>query len=209
MEALLIVVIMDHIVAVVVMAMQDILLVLIQVLALATLLTQAVINMKRLMPVRLQRTLVVLCLLALTSCASSIREWQIEETCTQSNRFNSGRLLLSPTDDCEYLEIEIVRNYSGIRFYLNLFFLQALPLKEDPSRTTLEVITECPSKEFVIYPYLLAGGQRILLDGTDADLLIKMLNQHQEFKLKLGRHVIEVIPTKFAEHYQTLINIPI
>lgn len=158
----------------------------------------------------LQRTLKLLCLFNLMSCSSPpLRQWQIEEVRTSCSHFNSGRLLLPPSEECEYVELELVRNCSGLRFYLNLFFSQIRPLQEDLLKTSLEVhYDNCPAP-FIMYPYLMEGGQRILLEKKDAEQLINCLKDNQSFILKLGRHEIEIVATKFAEHYQTLINFPI
>jgi hypothetical protein len=156
----------------------------------------------------LQRTLKVLCFITLMSCSSSgLKQWQFQSVETQSPKFNSGRLILPPDEECEYLELELVRNGSGIRFYLNLFFSQARPWEYDSTRTTVEIFCQNPSAHYIIHPHLLLGGQRILLDKEDADYLIELLKNDQEFTLKLGRHEMKVIPTSFLEHYRTLMNL--
>jgi len=132
----------------------------------------------------------------------------MQEIITTHLCFNGGRLLLVPNSDYSHLEIELVRNASGIRFYINLLFLQALPLAEDPSRTSLTLLFE-DQVPCIVYPYLLEGGQRLLLPGDVADLLVQSLLDDRSFTLQIGRSQIVVTPTHFVEGYQRLLDIPI
>lgn len=151
-----------------------------------------------------------LCLIALIGCSTpSCRQWEIQEIVTKyASSFNSGRLILSPDSDYSHLELELVRNSSGIRFYVNLLFLQAPPWVEDPTRTTLTVQFE-NQEPWIVHPYLLEGGQRLLLTGDVADVLVQALIDEISFVIQIGRSQISVIPSHFAKTYKHLLDLPI
>lgn len=156
-----------------------------------------------------QRALFALCLITLTACSTSTcRQWEIQEILTKSPCFNGGRLLLDADSDYSHLELEIIRNSSGIRFYLNLLFLQAPPLQEDPSRTCLIIQFE-NQEPWTVYPYLLEGNQRLLLPGDVSDILIQSLLNEECFTIQIGRSQITVIPDNFIKTYKRLLDLPI
>jgi hypothetical protein len=160
------------------------------------------------MPLLIQRALLALCLIILANCSTACREWIFLGSLTKIPCFNSGRLLLGPESDNSRLEIEIDRTRSGIRFFVNLLFLQAPPLQDDPSRTKIKIIFE-EQEPWEIYPYLFSGGQRLLIPGDDADILIQALLDGFSFSIQIGRSFIHVIPDKFIESYAKLLAIPI
>lgn len=154
-----------------------------------------------------QRGFLTLCLIVLSSCSTPTpRKWEIQEILTKNPCFNGGRLVLGPDSDCSYLELELFRNSSGIRFYLNLLFLQAPPWEEDPARTSITILFE-GQEPWVVHPYLLEGGQRLLLPGDVADFLVQALFNEQEFIIQIGRKQITVISTQFIKTYQRLIDL--
>ncbi len=157
----------------------------------------------------LQRALLTLCLASLFGCSSpKSRQWEIQEIITQSPCFNAVKLILGPDSNYSYLELELTRTLSGIRFYINLLFLEALPLKEDCTRTSIVIQFE-DQNSWTIYPYLLQGGQRLLLPTDIANQLIDALLDERMFTIQVGRNVIEVTPNHFKEHYTRLLNLPI
>ena len=156
-----------------------------------------------------QRASLALCLIVLLSCSVPSRhQWEFQEIVTAFPRFNGGKAILGPSSSHSHLEIEIQRNSSGLRFYVNLLFLQALPKLDDPSRTSLEILFE-NQEPWIIDAYLLAGGQRLLLPGEVADVLIQNLLNESSFILKMGRSQIEVLPDHFLSAYTRLLNVPI
>lgn len=156
-----------------------------------------------------QRAFPALCLLILCSCSTpKCREWEIQENLTQVPSFNAGRLILTPDTNYSHLELELVRNNSGLRFYLNLLLMDAPPLREDPTRTKAEILSENGEPE-LIYPYLLEGGQRLMLPGDDADALIQRLLEDNSFIIKIGRSQITVIPDNFSKAYEKILSLPI
>jgi hypothetical protein len=132
----------------------------------------------------------------------------MEDIVAKTPHFNGGRLILDPDSDHSHLELEIIRNSAGMRFYLNLLFLEALPCQEDPKRTCISIQFE-DQEPWNAYPYLLAGGQRLLLPGDVADTLIQALLNGQSFMIQMGRTQIHVIPTQFVKTYERLLKIPL
>lgn len=156
-----------------------------------------------------QRAILALCLIFLIGCSSpSCHQWELQEIITHIPCFNGGRLILGAGLNDSNLELELVRNRSGIRFYLDLLFLQAAPWSDDPTRTRIEVIFE-EQEPWVVYPYLLEGGQRLLLPGDLADVLVQALLDGYEFRIQIGRSHVQVIPENFSAAYANLLSIPI
>lgn len=161
------------------------------------------------MPFSIQRALLALCLCCLSACSStSCHQWEIQEILTKTSCFNAGRLILAPDSDCSFLEFEITRNRSGIRCYLNLLFLQASPFPDDPNRTRIEILFE-DQEPRLVYPYLLNGGQRLLLPGDSADVLIQALLDDLPFTIKIGRANLQVVSTNFEAVYSRLLALDI
>jgi hypothetical protein len=156
-----------------------------------------------------QRVFFALCLISLLGCSStSCREWEFQEISTNFQCFRGGRLVLGPETNYTHLELELVRNRSGIRFYINLLFAQAHPLSNDQTRTRIEIRFN-EEDVWEVYPYLLEGGQRLLLPGDVADILVKALLDDLSFTIQIGRNQIEAIPFNFTTSYQSLLDIPI
>jgi hypothetical protein len=156
-----------------------------------------------------QRVFIALCLIFLAGCsAPACRQWEIQEIETNIVCFKGGKLTLSSDSDYSHLELELIRNRSGIRFYLNILFLKAPPCKEDPSRTRLEIRFD-DQEPWIVYPYLLEGGQRLLLPGDVADILVQNLLDGHSFTIQIGRSVINVVPDHFSVVYARLLALPI
>ncbi|MBA2368742.1 MAG: hypothetical protein H0V82_06935 [Candidatus Protochlamydia sp.] len=141
------------------------------------------------------------------ACSAPCRNWYLQQIVTTNPCFNSGRLVLPPESDSSRLRIELARSPSGIRLYFNILFLQAAPLSDDPLRTEVEIVTDEGS--YLINPYILQGGQRLLIHDEDADHLIALLLNGKCFSIKMGRHQTEIISEQFAETYAQLLALPI
>lgn len=156
-----------------------------------------------------QRALVALCIFFCSGCSTpACRQWELQEILTKRPCFNGGRLILGPDSNVSQLEMELIRNPSGIRFYITLLCLEALPLKEDPSLTKVEIVFE-NEESLTIYPYLLEGGQRLLLPPAVAEQLIQALTDDRSFIVRIGRSQLTAIPDNFSTGYEKLLAIPI
>lgn len=154
------------------------------------------------------RAILALCLLYLPSCTSSkCREWDLQEIITKCSHYNGGRIILGPDSDCSFLELEIMRNSSGVRIFINILLMQAPPLNGNSYLTTATVQFG-DEEPWIVHPYLLEGGQRLLLPGDASDLLISQLLDDQSFTIKIGRSYITVIPDGFTENFKRLLDIP-
>jgi hypothetical protein len=158
----------------------------------------------------LQIIIALLSLFYLSACSPTYqRKWELQENITLTSKFNSGRLILPPDTDSSNLELDITRSYSGTRFYVNLLSLQAPPLKEDPSRTRLEIKFEADEEPWIVYPFLFRGGQRLLFPAEVAEALIDALFQGRTFTITIGRSTLLAIPDQFCEEYAKLISLSI
>jgi hypothetical protein len=156
-----------------------------------------------------QRAMLALCLAIPTACSRpACRQWEIEEIVTQNPCFNGGRLILSPDSDYSHVELELIRNASGIRFYINLLFLHAMPWNVDHTRTcvTIQIENQDP---WTVYPYLLEGGQRLLLPSNVADILVQHLLDNQSFTIQIGHNQTNVLSHNFLKVYRQLLDLSI
>lgn len=159
-------------------------------------------------PVLAQRVFFAFCAsFFIISCSTSCRNWYLQKLVTSDPRFNSGRLVLPPESENSRLRIELARSPSGIRLYINILFLQAAPLAEDPARTKVEILMD--EEPYFIYPCILQGGQRLLIPDEEADRLIARLLEGKSFAIKIGRHQTEIISDLFAPTYTELLALPI
>lgn len=158
-----------------------------------------------------QRAVLALCLIILSACTSTVvcREWEIQTNITNCPQFNSGRIFLAPESDHCHLEVEIVRSSSGLRMYINILFLKALPCQEDPSLTKVEIAFDGEEEPWVIYPHLLEGGQRLLVQQEYANYLIETLLEDRSFIIKIGRYETIIIPDSFKKAYEGVMQISI
>ena len=131
---------------------------------------------------------IALCIFLLSSCSKQIcRQWEFQEVLTKRPCFNSGRIILGPDTNTSNLELELVRNQSGLRLYINLLLFQASPLRENPNLTKVDILFD-DQEVWTVYPNVLEGGQRILLllpDGTEQ--LMHALSEGRSFTIKIGR----------------------
>lgn len=153
--------------------------------------------------------MIALCAILLFGCsAPTCREWEIQDSLTDIPYFNSGRLILEPDSNYSRLELELVRSKSGIRLYLNLLFLKALPSHENPHQTEITILFS-QKEPWIVFPYVLRGGQRLLLPGEVSDCLIEALLNGESFIIEIGRSSIKVIPDNFSSAYEELLQLPI
>lgn len=145
----------------------------------------------------------------LMSCSTpSERHWDIQEVRSHILSFNGGRMLLFSQSELSYLELELFRTADGLRFYLNILLLQALPLHDDPTRTSVTIQFE-DQEPWIVHPYILQGGQRLLFPGDVADRLIQALLDQQTFSIQVGRYKMNVIPSHFDLNLTRLLDLPI
>jgi hypothetical protein len=150
---------------------------------------------------------IALCFLFFVGCSAPEHQWGIQEVVTRQPRFNSGRLFLEPASNTHHLSLEIVRTQSGVRFYINLLFLEIHSSNEDP--TAIKVICDDTGETLIIYPHVLQGGQRLLLNVDDTNRLIQQLLDEKNFTICLGMNQITIHSTQFSSMYQQLLKIPI
>lgn len=86
--------------------------------------------------------------------------------------------------------------------------MQAPPFPDDPNRTRIEILFE-DQTSWLVYPYLLNGGQRLLLPGDSADVLIQALLDDLPFTIKIGRANLQVVSTNFEAVYSRLLALDI
>ncbi len=155
----------------------------------------------------MQRVFIALCILTfLNGCSSPrCRQWIFNDVITSCPSHNSGRLLLQPNNDFSYLELEIVRSRSGVRMYLNILLMEARPSEENPQMTKVLILLS--DETLTVYANIFKGGQRILIPGEIADILIENLLDSQCSTIQLGARKIDIIPDQFQECYTKLLSI--
>lgn len=163
-----------------------------------------------------QRAFLALCCCALTACSTPVcRQWALVEMTTGYPCFNSGRLYLDPDNNYSHIQLELDRDISGIRMYVNILLLYAPPCSDDPDYTNLEIKWEEEGEgegeetpPLLVKAYRLKGGQRLLIPSDIADQLIETLLKGRSFTVHLGRYRSLITPVDFAILYQKWLAIP-
>jgi len=91
--------------------------------------------------------------------------------------------------------------------YINILLMEAVPCEDNSKKTKIDIIL--PDETLTIYANLLQGGQRILIPGEIADLLIKTLLDDQTFTIQIGPKKLIVITDNFEASYTKLLEIEI
>lgn len=142
-------------------------------------------------------TLTALSILVITFSCASPRQWIIQETVTCSPEYSSKRLLLAPSDKCNGIQVELIKDCYEVRTTLNCFSLPLTP-KWD---TSIEVIFDYGDHFETFIGYVLEGGQRIVLSAEGTNQLIENLSSGQPFSIFVGRYKTDLTPYKFVELY--------
>lgn len=130
----------------------------------------------------------------LWSCHStSCPEWHSQHIGSDSAAFRSDAFTFMTGSSPSQMELVISSTQQRTAMYINLLTFSASPLREDPSRTSAQVMF-LGEEPWVIQPYILEGGQRLLVPGDVADILICRLREGDSFLLKIGRFEIQVTP---------------
>jgi hypothetical protein len=152
---------------------------------------------------RLTGAVSALFLFLLNACNTEERLWNFEDHASHYAPYSSKRLILNPESQTSHLEVELVKSHSGLRMYVNLLLFEALPLENQPKRTSLNIILD-DGEEMTVYPYLLQGGQRLLLPEEISDLLINQLLCEHSFVISVGNKKTTVVFANFTELYDKL-----
>lgn len=158
--------------------------------------------------ISIQRAISALCLVTLCSCAQqTCRQWILLENRTCDPSYTSGRMVLErDTHSCR-MELEIDRSRSGLRMYINLALFQAAPLPDNPCVSKAELVF-C-NESLIFYPYLLEGGQRLLIPSDVTERIIELLSDDCSLILRLGRQEMTIIPDSFQLAYNKLMELEI
>jgi hypothetical protein len=149
----------------------------------------------------------LLLLMILNGCATN-SQWALQESGSEDPHFRSGRLVLAPESNLVPLSLEILRTCSGLRIYINSLLLPVPPFQGNPDLAQLE-IEQQDGQVLLVYPYRLAGGQRLLFPADVSQHLIQLLMDNQPFTIKVRSKQICVIPANFLSLYFELMKIPI
>lgn len=154
-----------------------------------------------------KRMLSILLFLFLTGCAASVKEeWQLQQIKAKYSLQNAGRMLFVPSEQKVDFEIELARDHTGIRFYLNFFMVHVR--SADPSLSQVEaLITFDDEDSRKIYPYLFSGGQRLLFPEDVTEYLVEMLLNGRSFSVRIGNCALTISPANFEKIYAELMKI--
>ncbi len=112
-------------------------------------------------------------------------------------------MLLGSDSPTNQLELEIDKGLSGTLIYLNIFMLPSVPLADDETHTSIQLILD-DGETLILYPYRLRGGQRLLFPPEATKLIVDLLSENRPFLIKSGRHELKVIPGNFENSYTRL-----
>ncbi len=112
--------------------------------------------------------------------------------------------LVQPTGQfSNSLKAEFVSGSGGLRTY---FIVTSCPLVADCDQT-VEVRYRINEEEFFTRGYLLAGGQKILLQQEDSRHMIGTLLQNNSIDVAIGDYRCKLEPLDFSLAYEKLTNI--
>lgn len=122
-------------------------------------------------------------------------QWEKDELITRAQAFNGQRYIFSSDSESSNIELEFLKTVSGEYFYVNFLKFRATCVAEDPCRSKLEIQFE-GEEVWVVYPYILAGGQRLLFPEEDTQRLIQGMREGKKFFLRVGTEEIQVVAIK-------------
>jgi len=93
--------------------------------------------------------------------------------------------------------LEIVKGYSGVRMYLNIYCLSFPQELDNPFKTLVTISNDSDSYDVLADRF--EGGQRLLLPPEAADNIIYRLLNNQSLTISVGRYCSEIIPEGFAK----------
>lgn len=154
-----------------------------------------------------KRMLSILFLFLFTCCSSPDKqEWELQQIKAKSSLQNSGRMLFVPLEQKVDFEIELARDFTGCRFYLNFFTVHVRSLHSSSSEAEALILFD-NDDSWTIYPYLFSGGQRLLLPEDVTEYLIDTLLDGRSFSVKIGNYHLTVYPENFEKIYTELMKI--
>jgi hypothetical protein len=146
--------------------------------------------------------------LFILSCSTPCREWYFQQIVTDNPCFNSGRIILDAESSTSQFEVELSRSSLGLRMYINILLFEACPWSKNPALTCVDVILD-NGKAIKIYPFILKGGQKLLLSEDATAYLLEKLVNGESFTIVMGRRKSKVIPDNFIVCYEQLMALPI
>ncbi len=144
-----------------------------------------------------------LLLFFLHSCQKKEICWNYSEVLAKYPMYDTARLVQPKAQFNNSLKAEFVSGSGGLRTY---FIITSCPLLADCDQT-VGVRYRINEEEFFTRGYLLAGGQKILLQPEDSRRIIGALLQNNCIDVAIGDYRCKLEPLDFCLAYEKLTNI--
>ncbi|MCB1134984.1 MAG: hypothetical protein KDK78_01845 [Chlamydiia bacterium] len=111
-------------------------------------------------------------------------------------------MVRAPCSPCRGLELEIVLNRAGTRFYANALTRCIRPYQNDPELALVSLKVD--GSEVRCLADRLEGGQRVYLGEELGEHLRAALCNGKTVTLEVGSHKEEIEPCDFVRHWNDL-----
>lgn len=143
--------------------------------------------------------LVVLFLIFLSSCSQNCPQWVREDISSPCPQYSSSRLYVSPTDLFCLLELELVRDCTEERLYVNVLSVEICDDERHPGQTPVVVSIDGIDNKMMAARF--QGGQRFLLPDYGRGLVVEAFAAGKPVTVSISRYK-QTFPAKnFSESY--------
>ncbi len=154
--------------------------------------------------------ILIACLL-FVSCTSYIPRygskcWVVQEFANCAPCYRSSEAYYPPHYPCGSLSLELIKDSSGLRMYVNLLLVPVCP--EDPFSDWIIFDLTIDGITHETRATVLEGGQRLLLNETNMNTLIEALLAEQTIHIHVSMHSADINPSGFAQAYETVLRAP-
>lgn len=139
---------------------------------------------------------------SLFACGSKRPHWDYQQQKSLYSGFNSARMFLKSDDECNGVELEIVKGPTETRLYINIFSIPVPADFETENQVVVELTIEGYSEMIVVQRF--QGGQRFLVEGTDTAKILSALANGQCVQIAIDRYKSMIYSEGFNQAYRRL-----
>lgn len=138
----------------------------------------------------------------LLACSPKSPHWDYQQQQSLYRGFNSARMFIKPDDECNGLELEIVKGPTETRLYINIFSIPVPADFESENQVVVELTIEGKSEMILVQRF--QGGQRFLVEGTDTAKILSALCNGECVEIAIDRYKSMIYSEGFNEAYRKL-----
>lgn len=111
-------------------------------------------------------------------------------------------MFIKPDDECNGLELEIVKGPTETRLYINIFSIPVPADFDSKSQVVVELTIEGESEMILVQRF--QGGQRFLVEGTDTAKILSALSNGECVEIAIDRYKSTIYSEGFNQAYRKL-----